>query len=100
MLCSVMISTFTALVASRLMLCQLETELHRAVDRVRVGAVLGSTSARWAREARFDFRRFDDLDEQLDAAKSQAIRERINPLLPEKVRGDPPTGPSGGDGTP
>lgn len=141
MLCSVvMISTFTAVVTSRLTLRELETELHGPgdLDRVRVGVIVDSSSERWARASGLDFRRFADLDAALDGVAAEEIdvvvhdaplleqgvqarpaddvqvlparfqrqdyaialpegsplREQINRLLPEKVRGNPLGDPS------
>ncbi len=86
MLCSVVVvSAFTATVASRMTLRQIESEITgpRTLDRVRVGVVAATTSERWARAQGLDFRRFDTLDDALHAVRQDAIDALVHdaPLL-------------------
>jgi ABC-type amino acid transport substrate-binding protein len=91
MLCSVVIiSTFTATVASRMTVNELETGISgpRDLDRARVGLVSNTTSERWARNTGLDFQRFDTLEAALDAASVDAVDVVVHdaPLLERSLQ--------------
>ena len=93
MLCSVVIiSTFTATVASRLTMAEIESAIAspRDLERVRVGVVSNSTSDVYAQERGLDFERYDDLRAVLDAVESGAVDAAVHdaPILTEVLAND------------
>jgi ABC-type amino acid transport substrate-binding protein len=91
MLCSVIIvSLFTATVASNLTVDRLATELRRPddLDRVRVGTVPASTSEAYARKQDLDYRNYEDLDAALQALVQGEVGAVVYdaPLLENAVK--------------
>jgi ABC-type amino acid transport substrate-binding protein len=86
MLCSVVIiSTFTATVASQLTLARLASEISGPDDlsRARVAVIASTTSERWARGQGLDYRRVPDVEAGLDAVRDGRVDVLVHdaPLL-------------------
>ncbi|MCH9688393.1 MAG: transporter substrate-binding domain-containing protein [Deltaproteobacteria bacterium] len=92
MLCSVVIiSTFTATVASNMTVAQLGSEIAGPADlaRFRVAVVSNTTSESYAHAAGLDYRRFADLDAAIKGLTDGRIDAVIHdsPLLEQRRRG-------------
>jgi ABC-type amino acid transport substrate-binding protein len=92
MLCSVVIvSVFTATVASNLTVDQLSSRIRGASDlaNVKVGVASDSTSDRYAERRDLDARRFASVDEALQALHRGEVDAVVHdaPLLQEALRG-------------
>ena len=92
MLCSVVIvSTFTATIASHMTVARLGAEISGPADlaRVRVVVVANTTSERYARAVGLDFRRVADLESALQAVADEDVDAVIHdaPLLEQLLRG-------------
>lgn len=90
MLCSVvMLSMFTAAVASSLTVRELQSSIDSADDlgRLHVGIVVGTTSEEYARGHGLDFRRYSHLDHGLQAIADGEIAAFVYdaPMLEHRV---------------